>query len=447
VSRSFHLDRRTLLRGTGALVALPFLEAMTAPRGFALGARAEAPRRLVFVYVPNGVHMQAWRPETAGADYVMPATLQPLEPFRDSLLVLSGLVHDKARANGDGPGDHARASASFLTGCQPKKTDGTSIKAGVSADQVAAARLGTATRLRSLEIGIEGGAQSGQCDSGYACAYSSNLSWATPHTPVPKETDPRLVFDRLFRDGDENETPEGRAARLKRRGSILDWVRDDARALEKQLGAADKRKLDEYTTAVRELERRVEASAAGTGSGVPDSARPASAPATYEEHVKLLSDLLVLALKTDTTRIATFSYANEGSNRSYAFLGVPDGHHDISHHGNDADKVKKIQLVNRFHVEQFAYLLAKLREAKEGDGDVLANSMIVYGSGISDGNRHNHDDLPILLAGRGGGRIASGRHVQFARETPAANLFVTLLEKLDIPLGRHGDSTGKLDGI
>jgi hypothetical protein len=198
---------------------------------------------------------------------------------------------------------------------------------------------------------------------------------------------------------------------------------------------------------VRELERRVEASAAGTGSGVPDSARPASAPATYEEHVKLLSDLLVLALKTDTTRIATFSYANEGSNRSYAFLGVPDGHHDISHHGNDADKVKKIQLVNRFHVEQFAYLLAKLREAKEGDGDVLANSMIVYGSGISDGNRHNHDDLPILLAGRGGGRIASGRHVQFARETPAANLFVTLLEKLDIPLGRHGDSTGKLDGI
>lgn len=440
-------DRRAILRGTGALVALPFLEALTAPRGFALSAREDAPRRLVFVYVPNGVHMPAWRPETTGAEYVLPATLEPLAPYKDSLLVLSGLVHDKARANGDGPGDHARACAAFLTGCQPKKTDGAAIRAGISVDQVAAARLGSATRLRSLEIGIEGGAQSGQCDSGYACAYSSNLSWAAPHTPVPKETDPRLVFDRLFRDGDVNETPEERAQRLRRRGSILDLVRDDASALEKHLGAADKRKLDEYLTAVRELERRVEASASGAGSGVPDSARPANAPATYEEHIKLLSDLLVLALKTDTTRIATFSYANEGSNRSYPFLGVPDGHHDISHHGNDAEKQRKIQLVNRFHVEQFAYLLGKLREAKEGDGDVLSNSMIVYGSGISDGNRHNHDDLPLLLAGRGGGRIASGRHVQVTRETPAANLFVTLLEKLDVQVGRHGDSTGRLDGI
>jgi hypothetical protein len=431
------------LRGAGALVALPLLEAMTAPRGLALGLRADAPRRMVFVYVPNGVHMPAWRPTSTGADYVLPATLEPLAPFRDSLLVLSGLVHDKARANGDGPGDHARASAAFLTGCQPFKTDGTAIKAGVSVDQVAAARMGTMTRLRSLEIGVEGGAQSGQCDSGYACAYSSNLSWSTPHTPNPKETDPRLVFDRLFRDGDENETPEARALRLKRRASILDWVRDDAHALEGRLGSADRRKLDEYLTAVRELERRVEAS--GVGSGVPDSARPAAAPADYAEHIRLLSDLLVLALRTDTTRIVTFSYANEGSNRSYAFLGVPEGHHDISHHGNDPDKLAKIQLVNHFHVKQLAYLLTKLSESKEGESDLLANSMVVYGSGISDGNRHNHDDLPLLLAGRGGGRIASGRHVQVAKDTPVANLFVTMLEKMDVTVARHGDSTGKLD--
>jgi hypothetical protein len=445
MSRVTRLDRRTLLRGAGALVALPFLEAMTAPRGLALTMRADAPRRMVFVYVPNGVHMPAWRPTTTGADYVLPATLEPLAPFRDSLLVLSGLVHDKARANGDGPGDHARASAAFLTGCQPFKTDGTAIRAGVSVDQVAAARVGTATRLRSLEIGIEGGAQSGQCDSGYACAYSSNLSWSTPHTPNPKETDPRLVFDRLFRDGDENETPEARALRLKRRASILDWVRDDARALQGRLGSADRRKLDEYLTAVRELERRIEASASGVGSGVPDSARPPAAPADYAEHIRLQSDLLVLALRTDTTRIATFSYANEGSNRSYAFLGVPEGHHDISHHGNDQGKLAKIQLVNHFHVKQLAYLLTKLRESQEGEGDLLANSMIVYGSGISDGNRHNHDDLPLLLAGRGGGRVASGRHVQVAKDTPVANLFVTMLEKMDVSVARHGDSTGKLD--
>ena len=441
------LDRRTILRGAGALVALPFLEAMTAPRARAATSDAEPPRRMVFVYVPNGVHVPAWRPATTGTDYVLPAMLEPLAPFRDSLLVFSGLTHDKARANGDGPGDHARASAAFLTGCQPFKTDGTSIRVGVSVDQVAAARVGSATRLRSLEIGVEGGAQSGQCDSGYACAYSSNLSWSTPHTPSPKETDPRLVFDRLFRDGDADETAEERARRLRRRASVLDLVRDDARTLDKRLGAADRRKLDEYLTSVRELERRIEASSSGRANGVPDSARPSAAPATYAEHLRLLCDLLVLALSTDTTRIATFSFANEGSNRSYAFLGVPEGHHDISHHGNEPDKLAKIQLVNRFHVEQFAYLLGKLRDVKEGDGDLLVNSMVLYGSGIGDGNRHNHDDLPILLAGRGGGRVTSGRHVQVAKETPVANLFVSMLEKMDVTVARHGDSTGKLEGI
>lgn len=441
------LSRRTVLRGLGTAIALPYLDAMLATRGFALSSAPEMPRRMAFVYVPNGVHMPAWRPLLEGADYELPATLEPLAPLRDSLLVFSGLTHDKARANGDGPGDHARASAAFLTGCQPFKSDGAQIRAGVSVDQFAAARIGSATRFRSLEIGCESGGQSGQCDSGYACAYSSNLSWSTPHTPCTKETDARLVFERLFRDGDANETAEARALRLARRRSVLDFVRDDAARLEKRLGASDRRKLDEYTTSIREIERRIDAVTSGKDQDVPESARPASAPGSYADHIAIMTDLLVLAFRTDTTRIATFSYANEGSNRSYAFLQAPEGHHDLSHHGNEAEKQRKLQLINRFHVEQFASLLTKLRATKEGDSEVLSNSMILYGSGIGDGNRHNHDDLPILLAGRCGGRIASGRHVVVAKETPVANLFLTMLEKLDVPAAKLGDSSGKLAGV
>jgi hypothetical protein len=440
-----------MLRGIGTALALPVLEAMTARRGLALGldpaSTGQSPRRMAFLYVPNGVHMADWTPTTEGRDWQMPKTLEPLAPFRDSLLVLSGLTADKARANGDGPGDHARASAAFLTGCQPFKTEGANIAVGVSADQVAAQRIGTATRFRSLEIGCDGGAQSGQCDSGYSCAYTSNLSWSTPHTPCPKETDPRLVFERLFRDGDADETAEAKAQRLARRKSILDFVRDDANRLSKRLGTGDQRKLDEYLTSVREVERRIGEAAAGNANDVPDSARPTGIPATYAEHVRLLSDLLVLAFQTDVTRIATFSLANEGSNRAYAFLGAPEGHHDLSHHGNDAEKQRKIQLVNRFHVEELARLLEKLRASKEGDTDLLERSMILYGSGIGDGNRHNHDDLPVLLAGRAGGRLEGGRHVRFARNTPVANLFVSMLGKMDVPVTRLGDSTGALAGV
>jgi len=404
----------------------------------------ETPRRMAFVYVPNGVNMTEWRPEKEGAEYELSKTLEPLAPFRESLIVFSGLTHDKARANGDGPGDHARASAAFLTGCQPMKTDGAQIRAGVSVDQIAAAKIGNATRFRSLEIGIEGGAQSGQCDSGYACAYSSNLSWSTPHTPCPKEVDPRLVFDRLFRDGEAGESAEVRKARAERRKSVLDFVREDAQKLNGKLGASDKRKLDEYFSAIREVERRIEMAASGAGR-VPDAARAKAMPVEYAEHIRVMSDLMVLAFQTDATRIATFSYANEGSNRSYAFLGAPEGHHELSHHGNDAEKLRKIAVINRFHVEQFAYLLEKLRATKEGESNLLERSMIVYGSGISDGNRHNHDDLPVLLAGGCGGRVTGGKHVKVAKETPVANLFVAMLDKMDVQVGRVGDSTNKLE--
>jgi hypothetical protein len=375
----------------------------------------------------------------------MPKTLEPLTPYRESLLVLSGLTADKARANGDGPGDHARASAAFLTGSQPFKTDGANIKVGVSVDQVAAQKIGAATRFRSLEIGCEGGALSGQCDSGYSCAYSSNLSWSTPHTPCPKETDPRLVFERLFRDGDAGESAEARAKRLTRRKSVLDFVRDDAAALEKRLGASDKRKLDEYLTSVREVERRIDEAASGNANNVPDSARPSGIPESYAAHIDLMSDLLVLAFQTDVTRIATFSFANEGSGRSYGFIGAPEGHHDLSHHGNDAEKQRKIQLINRFHIERFARLIEKLAASKEGDSNLLERSMILYGSGIGDGNRHNHDELPVLLVGRAGGRVTGGKHVRFARNTPVANLYLAMLGKMDVEVAKLGDSTGRLE--
>ena len=316
---------------------------------------------------------------------------------------------------------------------------------GVSADQIAAQRIGGETRFRSLEIGCEAGGQSGQCDSGYSCAYSSNLAWSTPHTPCPKEIDPRLVFERLFRDGETGESAEARARRIARKKSILDFVRDDAARLGTKLGASDKRKLDEYLTAIREVERRIDLAVSPSGGAVPDSARPNSIPDDYGEHIRVLADLLVLAFQTDSTRIATFGFANEGSNRSYAFLGVPEGHHETSHHGGDPEKQKKIQLINRFHVEQLAYLLKKLAETKEGDTNLLERSMVLYGSGISDGNKHNHDDLPILIAGRAGGRLVSGKHLKFPKDTPIANLHLAMLAKMDVDVARLGDSTGMLE--
>ncbi len=440
------ISRRTVLQGIGTALALPLFESMLAPRARA-STRDEPPRRMVFVYVPNGVHGPDWTPKEVGATFDLPKTLEPLAPFRDSLLVLSGLTADKARANGDGPGDHARASAAFLTASQPLKTEGAGIQVGVSADQVAARSMGAATRLRSLEIGCEGGALSGQCDSGYSCAYSSNLSWSTPSTPCPKETDPRVVFDRLFRDGDRDEPPEAKAARLARKKSVLDFVRDDAHRLEQRLGTGDRRKLDEYLTSLREVERRVDQAASGAGHDVPDSARPNGIPDTYAAHVRLMSDLLVLALRADVTRIATFSFANEGSNRAYGFLEVPEGHHTLSHHGNDPEKQRKIQLINRFHVEELAHFIEQLRATKEHDTDLLERSMILYGSGIGDGNRHNHDELPALLLGRAGGRLESGKHLRFPHDTPIANLYVSMLAKMDVPVARHGDSTGLLLGV
>jgi hypothetical protein len=438
-----HISRRTVLRGLGASVALPWLEAM-GPGG-ALGAsESKAPLRLVFVYVPNGKHMPDWTPKAEGADFELPATLEPLKPFRDQLLVLSGLTLDKARPHGDGPGDHARAMASFLTGCQARKTAGANLRAGISADQLAAQHIGRATRFPSLEIGCEGGKQAGGCDSGYSCAYSSTISWRSEATPIAKEVNPRLVFDRLFGSG----KGPGQAKKELYRRSILDFVAEDARSLKGRLGSTDQRKLDEYLTGVREIEERLNREDKVVVKGAPAGTTPPSGiPKSYKEHLELLADLLVLALQTDQTRVATFVFANEGSNRPYRDIGVPEGHHDLSHHGRAKAKQMKIQQINRFHVEHLAYFMGKLRKVQENGTSLPDNMMIVYGSGNSDGDRHNHDDLPILLLGKGGGSLKSGRHLRFARETPLTNLYVSLLGRMGVPVPKFGDSTGPLQGL
>ncbi|WP_337176993.1 DUF1552 domain-containing protein [Paludisphaera sp.] len=438
------ITRRTLLRGAGAAVALPWMEAMAAARG---PSPEEGPLRMAFFYVPNGVHMQDWKPKEVGGDFDLPSILEPLAPVKEELLVLSNLAQDNARAHGDGPGDHARSLSCFLTGVHPRKTDGANIEAGVSVDQYAARHVGSATRLPSLELGIERGAQSGNCDSGYSCAYSSNISWRTPTTPSSKEINPRLVFDRLFGGLGDGGSADDRRRRGLYERSILDFVQEDAQSLRGRIGMSDRRKLDEYLTAVREIERRV-ARADEDSERASDvaTARPAGVPKDYAEHVRLMFDLLALAFQTDTTRIATFMFANEGSGRPYPFLDVPEGHHDLSHHGKDPAKQEKLRRINRFHMEEFARLLKRLKETKEGDRSVLDNSMIVYGSGISDGDRHNHDDLPVLLVGRGGGTIATGRHVAYTPQ-PLNNLYLSMLDRMGVPCERLGDSTGRLEKL
>ncbi len=443
MSDHLRISRRTVLRGLGTAVALPMLEAMLPTYSIAGQAKKAPPRRLAFFYVPNGKHMADWTPKAEGA-LQLPYILEPLKNVRDELLVLTGLTLDKARPHGDGPGDHARAMASFLTGRQAKKTHGADIRIGVSVDQLAASKIGAATRFPSLELGCDRGMNSGNCDSGYSCAYSANLSWRSESTPNAKEVNPRLVFDRLFANQVKGQVDPQKAKRERYQASILDFVREDADQLKKKLGATDRRKLDEYLTSVREIEARIHRTEEVVVDGSMKLNKPVGIPGSYQEHIRLLADLMVLAFQADLTRIGTFVFANDGSNRSYRFIGVPEGHHDLSHHGNDKRKHAKLRQINRFHITQFAYFLEKLKAVKEGNGTLLDNCMVVYGSGISDGNRHNHDDLPILLAGRAGGALKAGRHLRYDRETPLTNLYLAMLERVGIEEKSFGDSTGVL---
>ncbi len=439
------ISRRTVLKGLGVAVSLPWLEAMGPLRAWADSSSPQgtAPNRMAFLYVPNGKNMVDWTPEADGRDFDLSSILQPLSKVKDQILVLTGLTADKARPHGDGGGDHARALAAFLTGAQPRKTDGTDIRAGISVDQVAASRIGDRTRLASLEIGCEQGAMAGNCDSGYSCVYSSTMSWRSATQPLPKEVNPKLVFERLFSSVPDDQ----RVKRDARRKTILDFVREDSKDLTGKLGVNDRRKLDEYFTAIRDIEQRIERAAHLPEVKTPDYAQPAGIPGSYEEHIQLMCDLMVLAFQADVTRVCTFVLANEGSNRPYPFINVPEGHHDLSHHGNDPAKKDKIRQINQFHTRQLAYLLEKMQATPEGNGTLLDHAMIAYGSGNSDGNRHNHDDLPILLAGGGCGTLKPGRHLRYSKETPLNNLWVSLLNRMEIEIADLGDSTGSLPGI
>jgi hypothetical protein len=387
--------------------------------------------------------MPSWTPQATGADFAWPPLLRPLQSLREELTILSGLALDPARAHGDGGGDHARAMASFLTCQHPRKTNGTDLKAGLSADQIAARAIGRQTRFASLEIGCEGGRVSGVCDHGYSCAYQTHLAWSRENTPLPQEIDPRLLFERLFGTGGaaKNSTEE------RERRSLLDFVTEDARQLRDKVGSSDKQRIEEYLTGIRELELRITRAQPVAEVGPSRLSRPVGIPGDYGEYLRVMADLLVLAFQTDSTRIATFAFGNDGSNRSYPALKISEGHHDLSHHGGDPAKLSKIQAINVFHLEQLAYLLKKLQATKEGEGTLLDNCMIVYGSGISDGDAHSHDNLPILLAGRGRGTLKTGKHLRCSRETPLANLHRALLDRLGVSVTSFGDSTGSLSEI
>jgi hypothetical protein len=454
--RAASLSRRHFLRGVGACVALPVFESL--PRSALLAADVAAggrlavtatgaPLRAAFIFFPNGAIPSAWWPKGEGTDFALSRSLEPLEPIRQLTQVLGGLNHRTAEGGPDGPGDHARGGGTFLTGVRLKKS-ATDIRAGISIDQVIARQVGHLTRFPSLELACEVARKTGACDSGYACAYQYNLSWSSPRTPMTPEGNPRLVFERLFGSG----SPGQRRASLERRRveqhSILDLVLEDARSLQRRLNPQDQDKLDEYLTSVREVETHIEkAERFGT---VPDPPMetPLGVPADYAEYLQLMYDMLVLAFQTDSTRVATLLLAHDGSNRSFEHIGIFEGHHDLTHHRDRKDWIEKVADIDRWYVTQFARFLDKLRSTKDTDGhSLLHNAMIVYGSGNADGNRHTHTNLPIVLAGAGGGTLQPGRYVKHGSQ-PVTNLFLSMADRMGIPgLERFGDSTGRLGAV
>jgi Protein of unknown function (DUF1552) len=440
-----HLGRRTFLKGMGAAVALPMLDAMT-PAFAAPMRRGAAPLRLAFTYVPNGVVMADWTPKGVGAGFEFTRVLKPLERFREDTLVLSGLAHRNGNALGDGPGDHARAGASYLTGVHPRKTAGADIQNGISVDQIAAQHLASATRFSSLELGCDDSRTVGNCDSGYSCAYTNSLAWRGPATPMPPETNPRLVFERLFGDIDTSLPPETRARRLVYRRSILDLVGERTTELAADLGPSDRRKLDEYLSSIREIERRIEKAEQDLTGISPGIDKPTGIPVLYPDYVNLMFDLQVLALQTDMTRVITMMMGREGSMRTYPEINVSDPHHPLTHHRGNTDWIEKVSKINTLHMELFAGFVEKLKATPDGDGSLLDHSIIVYGSGLADGNRHTHEDLPVLIVGRGG-NLRRGTHVVYPKDTPMTNLFLTLLDQVGVHPEKLGDSTGRVEHL
>jgi hypothetical protein len=439
------LSRRTILKGMGAVIGLPFLDAMVP--AFAKSAFAgEPPLRMAWFYVPNGIDMRNWTPAVEGPLGTLPGVLAPFQPLKDDMLVLSNLTTNWGRPLQSGPGDHGRALGSYMTGVEVYKTAGADLKLSISADQIAANAIGHLTKLPSLEVGLEEARQAGNCDSGYSCAYVYNVSWKTESQPLPPISDPRQLFERLF-GSDVVEAPEAHARRLAMRQSILDAVLGQTQKLESTLGGADRRKLDEYLTSVREIEQQVERAAKEGTTIDPGIDKPFGVPAEFPDYFRLMTDMMILAFKADITRISTMMIGREGSVRAYPEIGIADGHHPLTHHMGNMEMLAKVRQINELHTTLFAEFLLKMKNTPEGDSNLLDRSLISYGSGLSDGNQHTHDQLPTLLAGRGNGFVSPGRHIIYQRETPVCNLFSTMIQRAGVRAEHVGDSTGELAGL
>jgi hypothetical protein len=436
------LPRRTFLKGMGTVVALPFLDAMMPAFASAQTTKAARPVRMAFVYVPNGIDMRHWNPSYEGELGKLPQTLVPMEPFRKDITLLGNLTHNTGRALLDGAGDHGRCSGSYLTGVQVKKTL-VDIKASISCDQLVANAIGKQTRFPSLEVGLEDARQAGDCDSGYSCAYTNNLAWRNETQPLPPILDPRSLFDRLFGE-DAALSPAARAEKNKYRRSILDFITEDTQSLQKNLGPGDKRKLDQYLGSIRDIELQIEKAAKDNVQVDPQMEKPYGIPQDFAEHFKLMTDMITVAFQADLTRVVTFLVTREGTSRSYREIGISDGHHPLTHHRNQIELMDKVAKINLYHVQQFASWVEILKNTQEPGGSILDNSMIVYGAGLSDGNAHLHHDLPTMIAGRGGDFIKPGKRIMFRKETPMCNLFLTMMDRMGVPMEQFGDSTGHL---
>lgn len=434
------LPRRTFLRGAGATLALPLLDAMVPPLTALSKTPARTVRRLGFVYVPMGSDITRWTPPVEGALAELSPTLSSLAPVVDDLTVITNLELKNSY-----PGTHATSNAGFLSAAKAKWTESTDYHLGTTVDQIAAQRIGQETRLPSLEMAMDLVSMVGQCDNGFACVYQNNLSWSSPTTPLPAEAHPRIVFERLFGEGG---SPQQRRAALSRKASLLDWVKEDANRLQAELGPADRTKVSEYLDSIREVERRIQnAEQSATERELPDLDRPIGVPVQYGDHAKLMFDLQVLALQADITRVVTFQLARETSTRTYPEAGVPEPHHPLTHHGNNPDKIAKVAKINAFHVSLFAAFLEKLKSTQDGDGSLLDHSLYLYGSGMGNPNVHDHTNLPILVAGGGASGVRGGQHIRYAEPTPLSNLHLTLLDKVGIHLDSFQDSKGKVDEL
>jgi hypothetical protein len=439
------LPRRAFLRGVGTTLALPLLDSMIP--ALAVAATSKPVVRLGFVFHPVGMILNQWIPTAEGKGFEITPTMKALEPYRENMVVLTGLAQVNGRALGDGAGDHAREGATWLTGVHPKKTEGVGIHAGISADQIAAKEFGKSTQLASLELGLESPSLAGGCDSGYSCAYTNTISWRGPTTPLPVEVNPRTVFERLFGDG-ESTDPKARQSALKEQRSILDYVAGSIDRLETKIGPSDRNKLSEYLEAIRDIERRIQkAEQQSAEIKLPSMERPSSVPEAFEDHAKLMMDLQVIAWQTDMTRVLTFMLGRAGSNRPYRQIGISDGHHSITHHQNDPVKIANVAKIDAYLVTTFAYFLGRLKATPDGDGNLLDHSLILYGSGLADANVHTHHELPTAVLGGAAGRLKGGRHLNYAKDTPLNNLLVSMLDMAGVRTENFGDATGKLEHL